>query len=115
MNDKPGNREPKLARDAGPEEIFPAEHGPVQSGVVDMMRAALEVVQESLGPNFDITMFVAERLPPSDEDRLPRFNYMSTASREDMIAVLEAFVLKQRITGSKLDKIRDAPPTRSKQ
>lgn len=105
----------KSARDATPDEIFPAAHGPVQSGIVDDMTAAVDALREHLGPNFDVTLFVAERLPPADEDRLPRFNYMSTACREDMLAVLDAFVLKNRDAAPKLDRINDAPPTGAKQ
>lgn len=105
----------KLARHATPNEIFPASHGPVQSSLVDVMKAGVDALREALGPNFDVTLFVAERLPPADEARLPRFNYMSTACREDMLAVLDAFVLKNREAGPKLDRINDAPPTVAKQ
>jgi hypothetical protein len=115
MNRHQRRRGEKLARDAGPDDIFPAGHGPVQRGVVDIMTAAVDDLRKHLGPNFDVTLFVAERLPPADEDRLPRFNYMSTACREDMLAVLDAFVLKNREVGEKVDKIADKPPTDAKQ
>ena len=62
-----------------------------------------------------MTLFIAEAEAPAGENRDPRFNYASTANREDMIAVLEAFVLKQRSAAAKLDKIADEPPTEMKQ
>ena len=105
----------KLARDASPEEIFPAGHAPVQSHLTDVMKGVIDVLRKSLGSNFDITLFVAERLPSDGSDRLPRFNYMSTAQRADMIAVLEAFIQKQRDVGPTIDKIADEPPTGTSQ
>lgn len=101
----------KLARDASASEIFPATHGPVQSNLVDLMRASVDALREVLGKNFDVTLFVAERLPADGTDRLPRFNYMSTAEREDMVAVLQAFAAKNSEIGPKLDKINETPPT----
>ena len=101
----------KLARDASASEIFPQTHGPVQSNLVDLMRVAVDALREQLGKNFDITLFVAERLPADGTDRLPRFNYMSTAEREDMVAVLKAFAEKNAAIGAKLDKINETPPT----
>lgn len=101
----------KLARDASGVEIFPATHGPVQSNLVDLMRAAVDALREQLGKNFDVTLFVAERLPADGSDRLPRFNYMSTAARKDMVAVLKAFAEKNAAIGPKLDKIDETPPT----
>lgn len=115
MNRHQRRTQQKLSRDATPDEIFPAAHGPVQSGLGDLMKAAVDALRDQLGPNFDITLFVAERTPADGADRLPRFNYMSTAHREDMLAVLDAFVLKQRLAGPKLDKINGAPPTGAKQ
>jgi len=111
MNRRERRAKRKLARDATPAEIFPADHGPVQSGLVDLMKATIDALREHLGSNFDVTLFVAERAPPADEPRLPRFNYISTACREDMLAVLEAFAAKNRQAATKLDKINDEPPT----
>ncbi len=101
----------KLARNASASEIFPAPHGPVQSNLVNLMRVAVDALREQLGKNFDITLFVAERLPADGSDRLPRFNYMSTAAREDMVSVLKAFAEKNAAIGAKLDKIEETPPT----
>lgn len=47
--------------------------------------------------------------------RLPRFNYISTADREDMLAVLEAFIAKNRRDGSILDRINNPPASQMKQ
>lgn len=115
MNRHQRRRDQKLSRDATPDEIFPAGHGPVQRSVVDVMTAALDGLRKDLGPNYHVTLFVAERVPPAEEARLPRFNYMSTGHREDMLAVLEAFVAKNREAGPKIDKIVDEPPTKAKQ
>jgi hypothetical protein len=111
MNRHQRRRDQKLSRDASPDEIFPAGHGPVQRSVVDLMTAALDGLRKALGPNYHVTLFVAERVPPAEEARLPRFNYMSTGHREDMLAVLEAFVAKNRAAAPKLDRIADDPPT----
>lgn len=109
------SQDAKLARDATTAEIFPAGHGPVQSNLVDVMKVAVDVLREALGTNFDVTLFVAERLPSDGTDRLPRFNYMSTAAREDMLAVLKAFSEKNAAVAPKLDKINDEPPTGARQ
>lgn len=105
----------KLSRNATSDEILPSRHGPVQTGLVDVMKAAVDVLREHLGANYHITLFVAEASVPAGEDRLPRFNYMSTAAREDMLAVLAAFVEKNRAAGPSIDKIHDEPPTGAKQ
>lgn len=101
----------KPSRDATREEILPAGHGPVQQGLVDTMTNVVKILSSHLGENYDVTLFVAERLPADGADRLPRFNYISTAARPDMIAVLDAFAAKQKEIGPTLDKIDDAPPT----
>jgi hypothetical protein len=105
----------KLSRDASPDEIMPGTHGPVQSGIVELMRTVVDVLREEIGTNYDVTLFVAERNPPDGADRLPRFNYMSTACQEDMIAVLDAFVIKHREAAPKIDRINDEPPSEAKQ
>ncbi|MCK1577877.1 hypothetical protein [Bradyrhizobium sp. 174] len=69
--------ERKLARDAKPGEIFPERHGPIQTTLTGTMQAAVEVLRDHLGTNFDVTLFVAERLPADGADRLPG----STTSR----------------------------------
>lgn len=109
------SRNAKLARDAKPGEIFPQNHGPVQSNLVDTMTSVVRMLKHHLGFNYDVTLFVAERLAPDSEQRLPRFNYISTAARPDMIAVLDAFAAKQKAEGAKLDKIEDEPPTGARQ
>jgi hypothetical protein len=115
VNRKQRRADRKLSRDATPEEIFPGEHGPAQAEVARTMQTVLSVLRDAFGPNYDITLLVGERDVPPDQNRLPRFNYASTGSREDMLAVLDAFVLKNRQAGPKLDKINEAPPTESKQ
>ena len=115
MNRKQRRADRKRSRDATPGEIFPGEHGPVQTSLQELMPGLLRIIQRHLGPNFSVTLFIAENEPPKGENRDPRFNYASTACREDMIAVLEAFILKQRSAGAKLDKIADEPPTETRQ
>ncbi|GLK72581.1 hypothetical protein KHC23_07665 [Ancylobacter dichloromethanicus] len=85
----------KLSRDARPEEIFPGGHGPVQTRCVEVMKLTLDALREAL-PGYDFTLFAAEREELAGAGREPRFNYMSTAERADMVAVLAAFVLKNR-------------------
>lgn len=101
----------KLSRDARPEEIFGGRHGPIQTEIRDQMNAVAAALQQGF-PGYDITLFVAER---EADGRLPRFNYISTADRRDMLAVLKAFVLKNDAEAAALDKINDAPPTDIKQ
>lgn len=109
------SRRRKLARDTtDPEEIFPAGHGPVQSETVAFMHTLLGAVREAL-PNFDVTIFLSEREVLDGTDRLPRFNYGSTADRPDMLAVLKAFVAKNEVAASALDKINDPPPSGARQ
>lgn len=79
----------KLARDASNDEnCIPGSHGPVQTGVVGIMEAVLDVLREQL-PGWQFTLFAFE---PSS--RGSRYNYMSTADRRDMVAVLKAFVAR---------------------
>lgn len=101
----------KLARDATPEEIFPGRHGPIQTEVREQMNQLAKFLQSEL-PGYDITLFVAER---EADGRFPRFNYISTADRRDMIAVLKAFIAKNEAEGEKVAKINDEPPTETKQ
>lgn len=115
MNRQQRRAQKKLARDASPSEVFPERHGPLQTSLAGTMQAAVEVLRDHLGTNFDVTLFVAERLPADGADRLPRFNYISTAERPDMIAVLRAFIEKQAVEGPKLDKINEEPPTGARQ
>jgi hypothetical protein len=115
MNRRDRRAARKLSRHAAPEEIFPGEHGPIQTGIGETMTAALRAIRRSLGPGYEITLFVAEASPPLGERRLPRFNYASTANRDDMIAVLEAFVLKHRSAAPKLDRFDDPPPSSTPQ
>lgn len=103
----------KLSRDATDDEIFPDRHGPIQGNISDLMLAAMRALKEGF-PGFEITLFLAEK-KPSEGRAQPRFNYASTAAREDMYAVLRAFVAKNAEIAPALDKINDAPPTDSKQ
>ena len=113
MNRK--ERRAKLSRNATRAEILPGTHGPIQSMLVDTMKDVVNMLRHHVGKNFDITLFVAERVPADGSDRLPRFNYISTADRRDMIAVLDAFAARQKEQAATLDKIEDAPPTETKQ
>ncbi|MEW6256560.1 MAG: hypothetical protein AB1592_11435 [Pseudomonadota bacterium] len=85
----------KLARDASDaENVVPGSHAPVQSGLVDVMTAVLDFCRAQC-PGYNFTLFAAEPEAAADaEGRLPRFNYMSTADRRDMVAVLKAFVAR---------------------
>jgi hypothetical protein len=75
----------KQARDASDaENAIP----PVQAAA-RIMRAMLEICTDVF-PGYAMTMFVFEPKELADrEDRMPRFNYASTAPRADMIAVLK--------------------------
>lgn len=77
----------KLARDAGNDEnCIPGSHGPVQAEVVGIMEATLDALWAHL-PGWQFTLF-------SFEPNGSRYNYMSTADRPDMVAVLKAFVAR---------------------
>ncbi len=93
----------KLSRNASNDEIFPGAHGPVQSEFVMKMTAVMDALKLGF-PNCDITLFVAERAATEGRDA-PRFNYMSTADRRDMYAVLRAFLAKNEPIAAKLDEI----------
>lgn len=98
----------KFAADATDDEIFPGSHGPVQPQVQPLMQVALEELGALL-PGYDFTLFAAQK--PAEGGPFPRFNYMSTASRDDMFAVLRAFLAKNSGIAEKLDRIKDAPPS----
>lgn len=104
----------KLSRDATSEEIFPGGHGPVQATVVDAMRITLDALQTVLGKNYTVTLFVAEQEATEGRED-PRFNYMSSAARPDMIAVLKAFIKRQEEIGPTLDKLESGPTEGTKQ
>lgn len=103
----------KQSRDATTDEIFPSGTRPIPIKTAEVMTAVMDSLKEMF-PGFHITMFLAEKEPSEGRD-MPRFNYMSTADRPDMVAVLKAFVAKNEVDGPKLDKIYDAPPTGSVQ
>lgn len=114
MNRHKRRKARKLSRDATPDEIFPPDHphAGVQPGIRDQMLETMEILRKGFA-GYGITLFLNERGNPAG--RLPRFNYASTESREDMLAVLEAFVAKHRGEADKLDKIKGAPPTAVRQ
>jgi hypothetical protein len=102
----------KLSRDATPEEIFPERHQAVPEGEREKMAAIIETVQEFIGPRFGVTLFINERMSDAEivrEGRAPRFNYMSTEDRPDMVAVLRAFVARNS-EATAIDRAIDAPP-----
>jgi len=107
MNRHERRRAKKLSRDASIDEIFVGSHGPIPGDTATKMTAAIEVLLEGF-PNCDVTLFVAEKEATEGRD-LPRFNYISSAERPDMIAVLKAFVAKNEVEGPTLDKIKDEP------
>ena len=76
----------------------------------EKMTKIVVALQAMFGSNYNITLFIGERKPTGGRDA-PRFNYMSTADRRDMHAVLRAFLAKNEAIGATLDKIADAPPT----
>lgn len=116
MNRHDRRKSQKLSRDATPDEIFPdGRHAPIQPEIHELMNKVAGALKDTFGPNYDITLFVAERTPPAGVDRLPRFNYISTAERPDMLAVLKAFIEKNEATAAKVDKIADEPPTSTPQ
>lgn len=99
----------KLSRHATPEEIFPGRHGPIQTDVRDTMNKLAQALKD-IFPGFDFTLFVFK-----GDDEESRFNYISTAERADMVAVLKAFILKYEQEAAAIEKINDAPPTTTKQ
>lgn len=105
----------KAARNATTAEIFPGAHGPLQDTAGDIMRAlALHVAK--VWPGYDLAFFVFEPAAAAlAQGRAPRFNYASTVSRPDMLAVLKAFIEKNAVDGPKADKIDDTPPTEARQ
>lgn len=109
-------RERKLSRDAASDEIFPPgePHGPVQPAAESLMRALLRFAREHL-PDYEVTIFLAERAEAAGAGRLPRFNYGSTADRADMVAVLRAFVERHQADAATLDKIHEPPPSSRRQ
>lgn len=106
----------KRARDATPDEIFGptySGHGPQQPQAAAAMRRILRKLTK-MAPDFDVVLFLIEK-PERAVGRLPRFNYGATVERADMVAVLDAFVAKNRAHGAVLDKIADPPPTETVQ
>lgn len=110
----------KRSRDAKPDEIFPGSHGPVNMpGHGDVMTNLLKALRD-LMPGWDFTLFAFE--PPAQAKaagRLPRFNYGSTVERADMLAVLDAFILKNKNPAeyarmAHLDQLRIAQKTEGK-
>lgn len=110
----------KRSRDAKPHEIFPDGHGPTNlPGRGDVMTNVLKTLRE-LMPGWDFTLFAFE--PPAQAKaagRLPRFNYGSTVERADMLAVLNAFILKNSDPAeyarlAQLDQFRTGQTTRGK-
>jgi hypothetical protein len=88
------NKRRKAAADAIPGEIFPKRgQGPLQDDVAEVMKIVAAVIEEAL-PNYHMTMFLAEKEPTGGRDHA-RFNYLSTVRREDMLAVLKAWIAKQ--------------------
>ena len=115
MNRRDRRKQRKLARHATPSEIFPdAPHAPIQGAIREQMLRAMDILKRAF-PAYDVTLFLAERALPAAEQRLPRFNYASTAEREDMVAVLDAFITKNRADADKVDMIKDVPPTETAQ
>lgn len=110
----------KPARNSKPDEILPGGHGPVNlPGKGDVMTNLLNALRE-LMPGWEFTLFAFE--PPETAKtagRLPRFNYGSTVEREDMLAVLDAFILKNKDPAeyarmAQLDKLRTEQTTQGK-
>lgn len=111
MNRHDRRKAKKLSRDATIDEIFVGSHAPIPGNTATRMTAAVEVLLEAF-PNCDVTLFVAEK-EATEGRELPRFNYISSAERPDMIAVLKAFVAKNDVDGPTLDKIKDEPQGRA--
>ena len=95
-----GEAKRKLARNGtNDENAVPGSHGPAQAQAVDAMKAALDCLREVL-PGWQFTLFAFEP-ETAAKGRLPRYTYMSTADRRDMVAVLRAFVARN----SEMEKI----------
>jgi hypothetical protein len=102
----------KLSRD----EIFPEGTfiGPVQTEIAGTMTRLMDHFVQKFGPNYSITFFVAEKKVPEGQNRLPRFNYASTADRATMLAIIKAWVDRHGEGLKKAEKISDEPPTPTK-
>lgn len=87
----------KSARSTRRDKILQGAHGPANlPGAGDVMTNLLSALRE-LVPGWEFALFAIE--PPDRakaDGRLPRFNYGSTVERADMLAVLEAFILKNK-------------------
>lgn len=87
----------KRARYARPDEILQGNNGPANlPGRGDVMTNLLSTLRK-LMPGWEFTLFAFE--PPDRAKaagRLPRLNYGSTVERADMLAVIEAFILKNK-------------------
>jgi hypothetical protein len=98
------------ARDAPMEEQLVGGETDAQPFALQVMNTALKALAD-VAPQFDITIFMAEKFTDQvkAEGRLPRFNYGSTAHREDMYAVLQAFLEKNKHLDKKLEGAAAAP------
>lgn len=103
----------KLSRDAAPGEILGKTDMPIRVDAKQVMASILKVCQEQF-PGYDVTLFLAAKEAAPGEE-FPRFNYGSTASREDMIAVLMAFIDKQAKLAGLNVEIADEPPVETPQ
>jgi hypothetical protein len=110
----------KRPRDARLDEILKGDHGPANlPGQGDVMTNLLSALRK-LMPGWEFTLFAFE--PPDRakaDGRLPRLNYGSTVERADMLAVLEAFILKNKDPAeyarmAKLDEFRTNQTTEGK-
>jgi hypothetical protein len=108
-----GEAKRRRASETPVESIFPGEHGPVQPEIADLLRKVVDALQKGF-PGHGITLFLNEK-EPSAGRTLPRFNYVSTEDRADMIAVLKAFIAKTEDAWAKVEKIADDPPTEVRQ
>lgn len=103
----------KLSRHATTAEIFPEGHKPIPSETQRVMISVMHILKDAF-PGFEITMFLAEKKVQPGQSA-PRFNYMSTADRRDMIAVLRAFIEKHEAVAPKLERFNEKPPTETPQ
>jgi hypothetical protein len=102
------------AKDAPPEVIFPGSGAakPIPKDTREIMKGFITVL-ESLLPNWGIALFVKEpeELAKEQGKEFPDFNYISNMDREDMHAMMRAWLIRNIQQKKVAAKIEDVPNT----
>lgn len=106
----------KRSKNATPDEIMPEQKiRPIESYTQRLMTEIMNGIVVRL-PGYHVTLFIAEHADTPGAKGPPfAFNYMSNADREDMCAVLRAFIAKQDAMADQIDRFAEAPPTETRQ